>query len=141
MNTLLKSETVAAVDRFWTAHGPIESWMPADFEAYETLTAIAWASRPVGGTARIACRRAVAIVVVGYALGLYMVAGLARGLRGGIFWMWLEERLEAVIFGPVAQVDNGLRSTGDLLFRRRVERVGHGVTGTVDWLVARLGRA
>lgn len=139
MNTLIKSETVAAVEKFQLAHGPIETWTSADFEGYETLAAIAWASRPVGGAVRIACRRAVAIVVVGYALVLYMVAGLARGLRG-IHSMWLEELLEAVIFGPVAQVDTGLRSTGDLRFRCRVERVGHEVTGAVDRLVARLGR-
>ncbi|MFD8415435.1 hypothetical protein ACFV2Q_27355 [Streptomyces sp. NPDC059650] len=138
--TALMSDKVAAIERFRNARGPIETWTSADFDAFQNLTEVALASRPVGGFIRTARRRTVTLAVVGYAFALYLVTGLVHALRGTP-WTRLQQHLEAIAQGPVARVDTELRRVGDLMFWLRVEHVGHLAADAVDRLTVWLGRA
>ncbi|MBZ3918119.1 hypothetical protein [Streptomyces acidiscabies] len=139
MSTELVSRPVMAVEQFRQEHGDVDSWSSVDWEVHQNLMEIAVAHGPIGGLRATAGRRAVAVVVFGYAFVLYAVTELTSAIRGPQPTR-LVFHLARVGRGPGCRADDRLRYSGDLRFRQQIIRLAVRGTGAVDRMSARLNR-
>ncbi|MGW3200087.1 hypothetical protein ACWDBD_37085 [Streptomyces sp. NPDC001118] len=139
MNVLV-SKPVQDIDRSRAARGDVRTWSTADWETDLNLVEIAIAHGPVGGLRVTARLRTVAVAVTAYAIVLYAVTELVTALRGPHVMTELDHHLNHIIFGPLDRANRRLRTSGDLLFRMRLEQVEKRVIGVVNSLTARLTR-
>ncbi|MGW3200007.1 hypothetical protein ACWDBD_36680 [Streptomyces sp. NPDC001118] len=135
-NTLVGK--VPALDVF-RKHVDVVHWGDAAWESYQTHAEIARAHGPVGGFTDKARRRTTVVALLAYGFALYAVIELLEAV-GVPAVDQLDERLTALVKGPLAKAEARLGREGDLLFRLKAERVSRSIVDAFDRLAGRLPR-